>query len=138
MRLRSLLAGFVLVAGASTGLVATATPAAALPTCQGFSVYSDGFDQFLRLTTVSNSRNINCVLGVGNRGETVIHLQLTLSICYGQRITIDGIYGSQTAGAVRNVQRFHGITVDGTFGPQTNLVMFWRYYHYENRCYPFR
>ena len=135
MRVRLMLVIMGLVAG--TGMVVTASPASALPTCLGYSVYSNSVDVYERLTTSNNSRDINCVLGIGNRGYTVAYLQNALNTCYGQGLSVDGIYGTYTSRAVQNVQRFHGIRVDGVFGPQTNLVMFWPYYHYTNRCYPF-
>jgi Putative peptidoglycan binding domain len=135
MRFRSVIVSLVLAVGTTAGLVAMAPPAAALPTCLGMSVWNDGFDSYERPTTANNTRNINCVLGVGSRGEPVTYLQLALNRCYGQGIAVDNIFGPQTRGAVMNVQRFHGIRVDGVFGPQTNLVMFWPYYHYDDRCF---
>lgn len=135
MRFRSVLTAVLTTAAALGGLAAVAQPAAALPTCLGMSVYSDSVDQYERPTTVDNSRNTNCVLGVGSRGEPVIYLQLALNRCYGQGIGVDGVYGTQTRNAVRNVQAFHRLTVDGVFGPQTSRVMFWPYYHYDDRCH---
>ncbi|MGH8575085.1 MAG: peptidoglycan-binding domain-containing protein, partial [Gammaproteobacteria bacterium] len=113
MHFRSVAASLVLAAGIATGMVATATPASALPTCLGMSVYYDGFDTYERPTTANNTKNINCVLGVGSRGEPVVYLQLALRTCYGQPIAVDGIFGSQTRNAVMNVQRFHRIRIDG-------------------------
>jgi hypothetical protein len=125
MRARSAFLSLLVVAGTMTGMVATSAPAAALPTCGGLSVYYHGGAPFLRPTTVSNSHDLQCVLGIGNTGWVVSHLQTTLRNCYGQAIAVDGIYGSQTAGAVRNAQRIHRVPVDGVLGTVTNYVMFW-------------
>lgn len=37
----------------------------------------------------------------------------------GYSIAVDGVYGNQTAGAVKDFQKRRGITVDGIYGPQT-------------------
>lgn len=132
MRARAVLVAVIMAAGA---IVATAPSASALPTCQGMSVWFDGFDQYERPTTANNTRNTNCVLGVGSQGMAVNYLQVALNVCYGQGLAGDGIFGPRTRQAVINVQRFHGIRADGVFGPQTSAVMFWPYYHYENRCH---
>jgi hypothetical protein len=134
MRCRSALVSLMLAAGAAAGMVVLATPASALPTCLGMSVYHNGHDYYERPSTANNTLNISCVLGTGNRGEPVIYLQSALQRCYGQQIAVDGIFGQQTRNAVMNVQRLHRITVDGVFGPQTSLVMAWPYYHYDHLC----
>lgn len=135
MRLRSIVVSLALTIGALGAAVVAAPSAAALPTCGGMSVWHDGFDYYERPTTANNTKNISCVLGVGSRSTAVTYLQSALRRCYGQAIAVDGIYGQQTRNAVINVQRFHRITADGVFGPQTNFVMFWPYYHYDNRCF---
>ncbi len=40
----------------------------------------------------------------------------------GTPITVDGIFGPQTQGAVRNIQSFFGLSVDGVVGPNTYFV----------------
>lgn len=67
----------------------------------------------------TNSGTANCVLGVGNQGYAVRELQKALNACRGAGLTVDGIYGSATRTAVRNVQRAYGITADGVYGPVT-------------------
>lgn len=47
------------------------------------------------------------------RGVTVREVQRALGI------TADGIWGPQTAGAVKRFQRRHGLVVDGVVGPAT-------------------
>jgi peptidoglycan hydrolase-like protein with peptidoglycan-binding domain len=49
----------------------------------------------------------------GSRGPVVAELQQKLSI------SADGVFGPQTARAVRRYQRHEGLTVDGVVGPQT-------------------
>lgn len=53
------------------------------------------------------------LLEVGSRGVAVEALQRALGIA------ADGVFGAQTAGAVRHVQRDRGLLVDGVVGPQT-------------------
>ena len=76
----------------------------------------------------SRNRSFNCILANGNAGGPVRRLQQHLNLCY-ERIAVDGIYGAQTATAVRNVQRRLNIPVDGIYGPQTsaNMQMAWRH-----------
>jgi peptidoglycan hydrolase-like protein with peptidoglycan-binding domain len=135
MRVRTFLLSLVVVAGTAVGMVATAAPASALPTCLGVSAYQGPGGQYFRPTTADNTRDINCVLGLGSRSRAVNYLQFSLVMCYGQQIGVDGIYGSQTAAAVRNVQRVHGIPADGVFGPVTNLKMFWWYGTSPGHCF---
>jgi peptidoglycan hydrolase-like protein with peptidoglycan-binding domain len=54
----------------------------------------------------------------GMRGEEVRRLQAHLGIA------ADGIFGSQTATALRNYQQRTGLKVDGIFGPQTRAHLF--------------
>lgn len=57
-------------------------------------------------------------------------LQLTYNRCYAStypgglpsgatNLVLDGAYGDETAGAVRNIQRYHGLSRDGLYGPAT-------------------
>ena len=62
--------------------------------------------------------------GAGDR-DAVAVLQHSLVDCYGEVVTIDGDYGSETAGAVAAVQRRAGIAPDGEYGPATVAVMRW-------------
>ena len=54
----------------------------------------------------------------GATGETVQSLQLLLQQ-RGQTLEVDGIFGPQTAQAVRAYQQAQHLSVDGIVGPQT-------------------
>jgi len=60
----------------------------------------------------------------GDRGAHVSDLQFALSLL-GQTVAIDGSFGPQTDTAVRNVQRFWKLGVDGIVGPQTKNTIAW-------------
>jgi peptidoglycan hydrolase-like protein with peptidoglycan-binding domain len=53
----------------------------------------------------------------GTRGPAVVELQRAL------RIPTDGVFGPQTARAVRRFQARHGLVVDGVVGPQTAAAL---------------
>lgn len=60
----------------------------------------------------------------GDRGDAVRHAQCLLNKIWGYPIAMDGIFGPNTASAVRGHQRDCNIAVDGVVGPQT-----WRALH---------
>lgn len=60
----------------------------------------------------------------GDRGDAVRHAQCLLRKIWGYPIAMDGIFGPNTASAVRGHQRDCNIAVDGVVGPQT-----WRALH---------
>jgi peptidoglycan hydrolase-like protein with peptidoglycan-binding domain len=39
---------------------------------------------------------------------------------------VDGVYGSNTRGVVKAVQKRHKLTADGIYGPKTRSAMNWR------------
>ena len=55
----------------------------------------------------------------GSTGTVVTQIQKKLAAQGYYKASIDGIYGSRTAAAVRSYQRDHGLTVDGICGPKT-------------------
>lgn len=112
---------------AATGAVITsAAPASAASSCNSFSTYYPGNNQVYNKPTLGlETRNTNCMLGVGNQGPAVGVLQDSLRRCYGQGIAYDNIYGPQTRQAVINVQRRIGVAADGVFGPITSGRMTW-------------
>lgn len=58
------------------------------------------------------------LLKLGSRGDEVRKLQEQLN-AQGANIAVDGIFGPQTQGAVKNFQKQSNITVDGIVGNQT-------------------
>jgi peptidoglycan hydrolase-like protein with peptidoglycan-binding domain len=62
-------------------------------------------------------------------------LQRNLNFCYGSKLAVDGIYGSNTRAVVRTVQRKHKLAVDGIYGPKTRSAMNWRLYSSATRSW---
>jgi peptidoglycan hydrolase-like protein with peptidoglycan-binding domain len=56
------------------------------------------------------------------KGPKVSRLQRLLRQ-QGFPIRIDGVYGRDTASAVRGFQRYHGLAADGSVGPETDRVL---------------
>ena len=56
---------------------------------------------------------------IGSRGEEVKQIQTKLKAWGYYNGTIDGIYGTNTANAVKNFQKKNGLTADGIAGAQT-------------------
>ena len=55
----------------------------------------------------------------GSSGSVVTQIQRKLAAEGYYRASVDGIYGSRTAAAVRSYQRDRGLKVDGICGPET-------------------
>ena len=64
------------------------------------------------------------VLRRGSRGGAVKSLQALLNAKAGQRLVADGDFGPATEAAVKNVQRFFRLTVDGIVGARTWGTLF--------------
>jgi peptidoglycan DL-endopeptidase LytE len=67
----------------------------------------------------NNSSSSNTVLRQGSRGQSVSSLQRQLTDLGYNTNGVDGIYGSNTARAVRDFQRSNNLSVDGIAGSQT-------------------
>lgn len=63
------------------------------------------------------------ILKKGMSGSDVKELQIRLKAVGFDCGDVDGIYGSQTKGAVKALQKAGGITVDGEFGPNSLEVL---------------
>lgn len=59
----------------------------------------------------------------GDRGLQVVHLQRVLNLVTGARLAEDGHYGPATIEAVRNLQRFFGMAIDGIAGPRVKFTI---------------
>ncbi|GAA3553492.1 peptidoglycan-binding domain-containing protein [Kribbella ginsengisoli] len=119
---------------------AAAQAAAATPQCLYARVVPIGKTGWgIPMPSLWNSPSTTCNLmygddpfrGSNHRGDpdTAIRvLQRNLNYCYGYRLTVDGIYGSNTRGVIKAVQRRHKLAVDGIYGPKTRSAMNWRLY----------
>ncbi|TWD79425.1 putative peptidoglycan binding protein [Kribbella amoyensis] len=65
----------------------------------------------------------------GDPDTAIRTLQRNLNYCYGSKLTVDGLYGSNTRSVVKQVQQRHGLTADGIYGPRTRSAMNWRLFH---------
>ena len=79
--------------------------------------------------TLSDGTWGGTVLRTGSTGSAVEQLQFWLNTLaqYDSAIpsvTVDGVFGSGTAAAVRAFQRKYGLTVDGAAGKQTQALLF--------------
>ena len=64
-------------------------------------------------------------LQIGSRGPSVASLQskLNSALTPSPRLIPDGVFGAQTAQAVRNFQQRNGLTADGVVGPRTAAAL---------------
>jgi peptidoglycan hydrolase-like protein with peptidoglycan-binding domain len=103
--------------------LAVAPASAATPQCTTFTYISEG------LLPANSSYGTNCWMARGNYSDGVYVLQEALVHCYHLYVGPygpDSDFGGNTVAALKTVQRIHGISVDGGYGPQTRSVMsFW-------------
>lgn len=66
---------------------------------------------------------LNRILRKGSRGNDVAGLQHTLNALGYNAGTVDGIFGTKTLIAVKNVQARKGLTVDGKVGKNTCIAI---------------
>jgi peptidoglycan hydrolase-like protein with peptidoglycan-binding domain len=71
----------------------------------------------------------------GDPETAILVLQRNLNFCYGSKLALDGIYGSNTRAVVKLVQRKHKLAVDGIYGPKTRSAMNWRLYSSATRSW---
>jgi hypothetical protein len=120
--------------------------AAALPQCRAARLVTINSTWGIPVPSVYGSTSTNCNLMYGDdphRGSTVYGdpdtairvLQRNLNYCYGSKLTVDGIYGSNTRAVVKLVQQRHKLAVDGIYGPKTRSAMNWRMYSMATRSW---
>lgn len=106
----------LLVSALSGVNAAAATSANSLGSCDHAKKYQHAIVPAL-------GSGVDCLLAVGNTGEGVRALQLTLRKCYGSTITADGIFGPATRDALKYAQRQAGTQGDGVYGPNTRRAI---------------
>ena len=72
-----------------------------------------------------NLKGADCPANIqqGDRGSCVVELQSLLNR-YGAKLTLDGIFGSNTYDAVRSFQSSRGLTSDGIVGVNTKAALY--------------
>jgi hypothetical protein len=131
---------------ADTVSARTAAAAAALPQCRSAMLVPVSRTWGIPMPSVYGSKSTYCNLMYGDdphRGSTVYGdpdtairvLQRNLNFCYGTKLAVDGIYGSNTRVVVTMVQRKHNLVADGIYGPQTRSAMNWRLYSMTTRSW---
>ncbi|MET9274158.1 peptidoglycan-binding domain-containing protein [Kribbella sp. NPDC003557] len=120
--------------------------AAALPQCRSARLVPVNRTWGIPMPSILGSTSTTCNLMYGDdpyRGssrtgdpETAIQvLQRNLNFCYGSKLAVDGIYGSNTRAVIKMVQRKHHLVVDGIYGPKTRSAMNWRLYSMATRSW---
>jgi hypothetical protein len=129
-----------------TSADAEAAAAAALPQCRSARLVPVNRTWGIPMPSVYGSASTSCNLMYGDdphRGSTVFGdpdtairvLQRNLNFCYGTKLAVDGIYGSNTRAVVKMVQRKHRLVADGIYGPKTRSAMNWRLYSMATRSW---
>ena len=124
---------------ARTSAAAETKAAAALPQCRAARLVPVNRSWGIPMPSIYGSTSTTCNLMYGDdphRGSTVYGdpdtairvLQRNLNFCYGSKLAVDGIYGSNTRAEVKLVQRKHKLVADGIYGPKTRSAMNWRLY----------
>lgn len=75
-------------------------------------------------TSSGTTYSYSGILRTGSRGAAVQTLQALLKQLGYAVGTVDGIFGSLTAGAVRSFQRANGLVVDGIAGSKTHQALY--------------
>lgn len=100
----------VLFAGTATANAAPVTPSMA-PTGAATPMSIEG---------LCNYNGTHPTISYGDTGSAVSHAQCLLKNYHGYSyVSIDGIFGSDTRTAVKDLQARYGLTVDGIVGPAT-------------------
>lgn len=98
------------------GQPAPPSPPAGAPNTVLHTLYKAAHDLSLRFAN-------GPFLVKGSKGQAVRDLQFALIAGAGQQIKVDGDFGPATETAVKNVQKFFHLRIDGIVGPQTRAVL---------------
>jgi len=96
-----------------------AGPASAAVTCNIGLVWQNAFVP----GEDHGSFSPNCVMGQGAHSNAVGNLQGNLNSCHNRNLDVDNEFGPLTRSALISVQRSLGIAADGVYGPQTARAM---------------
>lgn len=74
-----------------------------------------------------NKATWKCLMSYGDSGNDVREMQRGLNLCYGSssgvnlgvKVVVDGQFGPATKSALIKAQKYHKLTADGIYGPQT-------------------
>jgi murein L,D-transpeptidase YcbB/YkuD len=116
-------AAAVAVAGGLLATLPAAPAAAATPNCNIAMVHTNSAGRQLFIAGWDGTFTPDCLMRLGNVGNDVQTLQLTLNHCYGENLEADRIFGQLTRNALIRAQREVGVAADGVYGPQTRRAM---------------
>jgi hypothetical protein len=131
--------------GAQTDQQAETLAAAALGQCKSarlVPVGKDGWGVPAPSATSTGSTNCNLMYGdsphrgsarSGDPDLAIKTLQRNLNYCYGTKLAVDGLYGSNTRAVMKTVQRKYKLPADGIYGPKTRSAMNWRLFKDSTR-----
>jgi peptidoglycan hydrolase-like protein with peptidoglycan-binding domain len=123
---RILLATAALVIASAGITLAPAMSASAQATCTGTSNFRDSIGGIAPIPTIGNNTGLdNCDLMLGNVSGAVKTLQRELNACYGQHLTVSGIFENATRASLQVAQRREGIPATGVYGPVTRDHLHW-------------
>ncbi|MEU8080277.1 peptidoglycan-binding domain-containing protein [Catellatospora citrea] len=136
--MRRFIIAAVLSAAVATGVVAVESPAyAAEPKCDEKVYLETSYDE-LPAAVPSYNQTPNgamCSLAPGDYNNAVAVLQTNLNECYQRMLagteyafgwlSVDKEFGPLTKAALIQVQKYHEISADGGYGPQTRNAIDW-------------
>jgi hypothetical protein len=97
------------------------------PPCIGVSGFEteDGSVPLPTDTSDDAFASPDCEIGPGASGNAVWMVQVALTACNGQPVSVDSMNGAATTQAIAAVQARNGLEADGVYGPATREVMAW-------------
>jgi hypothetical protein len=124
---RLVTAMMVIALAVSVQVVASPAAHAATPVCTGVSQWwRDGVSAWLP-SAGNYTGQFNCYLREGHSGPGVTELQKALIDCYGAKMAFDGQFGPKTRASLMAAQTVERVTIDGVYGSQTRDHLLWRW-----------